>query len=125
MALQHLEHYTVNTDDVDATVAFYEEVLGLSTGPRPPFEFPGAWIYCGDIPVVHLIGDKTLEERDTGTLDHVAFRGSGVVDFVANLDKLGIPYRERDVPATDLHQVFVDDQNGVTIEINFRGELTA
>ncbi len=125
MALQHLEHYTVNTDDVDATVAFYEEVLGLSTGPRPPFEFPGAWIYCGDIPVVHLIGDKTLEERDTGTLDHVAFRGSGVVDFVANLDKLGIPYRERDVPATDLHQVFVDDPNGVTIEINFRGELTA
>ena len=122
MSLQHLEHYTVNTDDLDATVSFYEEALGLTNGPRPPFDFPGAWIYCGDIAVVHLIGDKKLDGRDTGTLDHVAFRGSGVADFVANLEKRGIPYRERDVPATDLHQVFVDDPNGVTIEINFRGE---
>jgi catechol 2,3-dioxygenase-like lactoylglutathione lyase family enzyme len=35
-----------------------------------------------------------------------------------------ISFYERDVPATNLHQVFVEDPNGVTIEINFRGEAT-
>ena len=24
---------------------FYENVLGFTNGPRPPFNFPGAWLY--------------------------------------------------------------------------------
>ncbi len=56
MAVNALDHYTIVTADLDASVAFYTEVLGLKDGPRPAFDAPGAWLYCDDRPVVHLIG---------------------------------------------------------------------
>ena len=37
-----MNHFTILTDDVPMTVAFYRELLGLTEGPRPPFDFPGA-----------------------------------------------------------------------------------
>ncbi len=34
MALSALDHYTIMTADLDASVAFYTEILGLADGPR-------------------------------------------------------------------------------------------
>jgi catechol 2,3-dioxygenase-like lactoylglutathione lyase family enzyme len=39
-----MNHFTILTDDLDATVDFYTDLLGLQVGPRPPFNFPGAWM---------------------------------------------------------------------------------
>jgi catechol 2,3-dioxygenase-like lactoylglutathione lyase family enzyme len=46
-----LDHYNVSTRKLKATVQFYEEVLGFVNGPRPPFNFPGAWPYSAGHPV--------------------------------------------------------------------------
>ena len=43
-----LNHYSIRTTDLDACRAFYENVLGLTVGPRPEFPFPGLWMYAGD-----------------------------------------------------------------------------
>ena len=43
-----MNHFTVLTDDVLATVAFYGEYVGLAEGYRPDLGFPGAWLYAGD-----------------------------------------------------------------------------
>src|SRR5262249_16282764 len=40
-----LDHYNVSTRKLGETIRFYEDVLGMKNGPRPPFNFPGAWIY--------------------------------------------------------------------------------
>jgi len=40
MATTGLNHFTILTDDVPATVRFYDDLLGLSEGPRPPLGFP-------------------------------------------------------------------------------------
>ena len=40
MTIAGMNHFTVLTDDVGATVAFYRDLLGLTEGPRPAFEFP-------------------------------------------------------------------------------------
>lgn len=122
MALSALDHYTIMTADLDASVAFYTEILGLADGPRPAFDAPGAWLYCDDRPVVHLITGGTRKDTGTGAIDHVAFRASGLDDYRARLDERGIAYRERDVPGQPLHQLFLADPDGVTIEINFRDE---
>ena len=45
-----MNHFTILTDDVPGTVRFYREFLGLREGPRPPFDFPGAWLYAGGEP---------------------------------------------------------------------------
>jgi hypothetical protein len=46
----------------------------------------------------------------------------GLEDHRARLDERGIALRERDVPGQPLHQLFLADPDGVTIEINFRDE---
>ena len=122
MAVNAIDHYTINTAELDASVAFYTEVLGLADGPRPSFDRPGAWLYCDERPVVHLMAGATGKDAGTGAIDHVAFSASGLADYIARLKERGIAYRERDVPGQPLHQLFLTDPDGVTIEINFRDE---
>ena len=59
---------------------FYEEVLGLKSGPRPAFNFPGAWLYSEGHPVLHLNDisptDK-VQPPDSGVIDHIAFGSRG------------------------------------------------
>jgi catechol 2,3-dioxygenase-like lactoylglutathione lyase family enzyme len=120
MALENLDHISINPADLDQSVAFYTEILGLENGDRPDFSFPGAWIYCGGRPVVHLIGGRA-GDGDSGAVDHFAFRGTDAPAFTRRLREKGIEFRERDVPGRDIHQVFLQDPDGVTIEVNFTG----
>ena len=134
-----LNHFSIRSLDLDACERFYCGLLGLTKGPRPPFPFPGLWLYAGDTmktsnAVVHIIGiDRNdpeglkayLGDRDeaslkgTGAVDHIAFFNTGLADTRARLQGLGLAVRERTVPALGLHQLFVDDPNGVVIELNF------
>ena len=36
-------------------MAWYRDILGLRTGPRPDFPIPGAWLYAEDTAMVHLV----------------------------------------------------------------------
>ena len=54
MSVGVLDHYNVSTRKLNETVRFYEDVLGFVNGPRPPFDFPGAWLYSAGHPVLHL-----------------------------------------------------------------------
>ncbi|WP_423200396.1 VOC domain-containing protein [Cupriavidus sp. H19C3] len=137
MALTKLAHFSIRTTDVERTCAFYERILGLRRGYRPPFDFPGAWLYMGndesDYGTVHIIGidpdntgglsaylgDKATAASGTGMLDHIAFLATGVRQMWATLRAEGIPWRDRTVPSLGLHQVFIEDPSGVTIELNY------
>src|SRR5205823_2498984 len=70
MGINVLHHVTVKTDDLEATRDFYRDVLGLEVGFRPDLDFPGYWLYCGDVPVVHLVprqaaGRRAIPDRST------------------------------------------------------------
>lgn len=127
MPLAELSHYAIRTRDLEASRRFYCEVLGLTVGPRPPFGFPGLWLYNGDHDdyrnaVVHLIGRDTGDapaHADTGSLDHIAFMASGLAEMQARLQSLDIAYRCREVPVLGLQQLFVVDPGGVKIELNY------
>ena len=138
MALS-LNHYSIRTTDLQACERFYCGLLGLVVGPRPPFPFPGLWLYTGDTTVwanaaVHIIGidrndpaglKQYLGDREesglhgSGAVDHVAFFATGLAETLARLREHGVELRERLVPLLNLHQVFVDDPNGVVVELNF------
>ena len=121
MAVTMLEHVNIRTPDLEATRRFFIDVIGLEEGPRPNFAFPGAWLYCGGVPVVHLIGDGGRPPRQgSGAVDHVAFGAADYEGFVAKLSARGVPHQVRDVPGQRIRQVFVHDPNGVKVEINFR-----
>jgi catechol 2,3-dioxygenase-like lactoylglutathione lyase family enzyme len=134
-----LNHFSIRTLDLEATRNFYETVLGLTVGPRPEFPFPGLWMYRGDHgdmanAAVHVIGmdpndpqglKNYLGDRDpsslhgTGAVDHVAFFATGLADMREHLRRIGVSARERTVPNVGLHQLFLDDPNGVVIELNY------
>jgi catechol 2,3-dioxygenase-like lactoylglutathione lyase family enzyme len=123
----HLDHATINTVDVEKTVTFFEHALGLRSGHRPEsFEVPGAWLYPsdGDYPIVHLMG-VTEASEGSGNVDHIAFRGDGLVAQLAVLEEHGEPYDVYDIPDTAFTQVHVFDPNGVKIEITFEEKVPA
>jgi catechol 2,3-dioxygenase-like lactoylglutathione lyase family enzyme len=132
MALNLMEHYLVLTDDIEQTRTFYREVLGLEDGFRPPLEFPGYWLYLKQIPVLHIAEWETYtahsnnlgipvtsRAKGTGAFDHIAFNGTDPEAMISKLETGKIPYDRNDVPHASLVQLFLNDPNGVKIELNF------
>jgi catechol 2,3-dioxygenase-like lactoylglutathione lyase family enzyme len=116
-----LDHINIQTTDLAKTQAFFTDVLGLTVGWRPDFEFPGVWLYAGEKDVVHLVGVKRERAPSHGSsLDHFAFTIDDFEDARRRLDKAGIEYRETAAPNGGIRQFFLTEGNGVTIELNCR-----
>ena len=123
MSVTAVNHFTVLTDDLPATLAFYEEHLNLKPGARPPFTFPGAWLYAdagkGPDPILHIVAGIKKERLVKGVLDHMAFSGKGLGAAVDKLKKKNIPYELRQLPVYGTWQLFFFDPNNAKIEIDF------
>lgn len=121
--IQGLDHVNIRTADLAATKAFLIEVLGLTEGWRPPFPFPGAWLYAGDKDVVHLVEVEEKAADSAGSsLDHFAFDIRDYEEALARVEGTGLKFRATATPGTSVKQIFVRDPNGVTIELNWKGE---
>ena len=127
MRVTGMNHFTILTDDLDATLAFYRDFLGLVPGPRPPFTFPGAWLYVegGSDAILHVVAGRPREVLVKGVIDHMAFSGSGLADTVARLKARGIAHELRRLPGYGTWQLFFDDPNRAKIEIDFDPAETA
>jgi len=133
MSVTSIEHVLVLADDIEATRDFYCDVVGLTVGDRPPLEFPGYWLYAGSAACVHIaerhpyaahaagLGLAVSEENAGmgGPVDHVAFSAGDYDELVARLVRRGVAAVTNEVPGGP-RQVFIEDPNGVRIEINVR-----
>jgi catechol 2,3-dioxygenase-like lactoylglutathione lyase family enzyme len=127
MTVNAFDHVNVRTANLDAMVAFYGEILGLHPGKRPDFKFPGAWLYLGDQAYIHLVGvAKAPEAGGNVTLEHFAFRATGLAAFREKLDARGIPHSVDAVPGFPVVQVNFHDPDGNHIHVDFaRSEVEA
>jgi catechol 2,3-dioxygenase-like lactoylglutathione lyase family enzyme len=122
MSVGVLDHFNIRTRQLDDTVRFYEDVMGLEKGPRPNFAFPGAWMYSEGKAVVHIVDISKTDEAqkpDSGVVHHVAFVSRGFEGMKQRLQSRGFPFDARQVPGGELWQIFVNDPNGVMIELNY------
>lgn len=136
MPINKLAHVAIRSTNLEATRRFYVDILGMREGFRPPFNFPGLWLYGAEDErdCVHVIGiDQNdpsgliayLGDRAEGSLygsasvDHIAFQATDLPEMLRKLEAVGLPYRERTVPGLGVHQLFVEDPSGVTVELNF------
>jgi catechol 2,3-dioxygenase-like lactoylglutathione lyase family enzyme len=122
MSVGMLDHYNVSTRKLGDTVRFYEDILGLVNGPRPPFDFPGAWLYSEGHPVLHLNDISPTDKQqpaDSGVIDHVAFGSRGFEAMKQHLAQKGVSFRVNVVPNSSRRQIFLTDPNNVLIELNY------
>ena len=121
MAVAGMNHFTILTDDLEKTLAFYAEHLGLKPGARPPFTFSGAWLYAegGSDAILHVIDGVDREALVKGVIDHMAFTGRGLAATVGKLKDKGLAYELRRLPSYGTWQLFFHDPNGAKVEIDF------
>jgi hypothetical protein len=112
---------------------FLIQILGLKRGYRPPFQFPGAWLYSDDKPLIHLVenspddesladylGSKTsASDISMGAVDHIALTGASYPKLLKHLEQKQINYYERTIPSTSEHQVFIEAPDDLKLELLF------
>ncbi|HVG50256.1 MAG TPA: VOC family protein [Xanthobacteraceae bacterium] len=133
MTLAFMEHFLIQSADIEATKDWWVKVLGMRVGPSPDFKFPVYWLYIGDKDVLHLtqgganvsenrmkyLGQTSQATQGSGVVDHIGFRATGLDETISHLTHLGIDFKERQVDDQGLYQLFLFDPNGVKVELNF------
>ena len=120
MSLSYLDHVNLRTTRLSELCTFYCDVLGLCRGPRPAFPFGGAWLYCGDRPVVHLVEVANAPERAGDlSLQHFAFRGQGLSQMLDSLRRAGIAPRVSVVADFGICQLNLADPDGNHLHLDY------
>jgi catechol 2,3-dioxygenase-like lactoylglutathione lyase family enzyme len=116
-----MNHFTILTDDLEATIAFYADFLDLHPGARPPFGFPGAWLYAveGKEAILHVIAGRDRSVLNKGVIDHMAFTSRDLDGTLKKLKASGIDYELRRLPDWGTWQLFFHDPNNARIELDF------
>jgi len=88
-------------------------------------------VYLGNVPCIHIGEWQSYTEHSnkqgipvttratgTGPVDHIAFHARDYDEVLARLERHGISPQRNDPPGSFLRQLFLEDPNGVKIEIN-------
>ena len=125
MPLTDLHHVALRTGDLEASEQFYTEVLGMEKVDRPDFDFPGAWLQMGET-MFHLmagyaaLGPDGKISRGSGAVDHLAIQARGFDEMREKFEFSGVEYKENNIQDFGIWQLFVNDPDGVIIELNFQ-----
>jgi catechol 2,3-dioxygenase-like lactoylglutathione lyase family enzyme len=132
--LTELNHYFIRANDLERTKQFYCDVLGFEVMPRPNFPFPGYWLGVNGAVQVHMgphgiphsevyyLGTTAdSATKNSGVVDHIAFLATDPERFTQHFAARGIVPVNRYLPEFHLYQMFIEDPDGLTIELNFFG----
>lgn len=126
MSINGVDHYNIACADLDASCKFYDKALGMKPGSRPPFDTPGAWLYAGGHPILHLSPRKMRPTKTTGRFDHIALFADDLPGTLSRLKRNKIKHAVRLIPemegnvASGGRQVFLYDPDNIKIELNFK-----
>ena len=118
MFAKAVNHISFSVSDLDASLAFYRDVLGLEAIPRPEFGIPGAWLKAGNSEV-HLIARPEgvpaghTSEGLSPLENHQAF---AVDDYQKTVDHLKSHNLEVLETSPKQGQLWVKDPDGNVIE---------
>jgi catechol 2,3-dioxygenase-like lactoylglutathione lyase family enzyme len=119
-----LNHVSVIARDLDESVRFYVDVLGLEPVPTPDFGFPVQWLRIGDLQV-HLF------ERPGSAPSHahLALEVDDLMGIYRRAKELGVLDHEtfgnvmQELP-NGVVQMYIRDPSGNLIELDHRDAST-
>ncbi len=120
------DHTAFNVTDVEVSRDFYTNKLGLPEMDRPNFDFGGVWYKTGpNGEQFHLISNKDMFNEELApppkkprTEHHVAFRVADIDAARKELVSRGVEIILDNTRPDGVHQVFVMDPDGYTVEFN-------
>jgi len=121
--IRWLDHVNLRTVDVERLVAFYVDVIGLRRGERPLFDFPGAWLYVGDRPIIHIVWDAQASQTPSSSLrlEHFALAAEpeSLQPFLGRLHARGIAFRQSERIDGGTTVVNLHDPDGNRLHVDF------
>ena len=133
-----LNHILLRAGNIQVMSQFLIQTLGLTNGFRPPFDFPGIWLYSEDQPLIHIVemaakndglsdylGEQKTISGAMGVIDHVALTGTHYFELLSRLKQQQIQYYERTVPLSNEHQVFVEGPDNLRLELLFNADKSS
>lgn len=119
LPISAVNHIAVLTRDVEASTAFYRDVLGFRPVARPNFSFAGAWLFNYGL-MIHLIasdsGPMPTDQIDTRA-SHLALHSTNLPAVESGLSARGIAYRKNLIADRGIHQIFFQDPDGNHVEV--------
>ena len=131
MSVASLDHVNIRTTDVPTTIEFFRDVLGMETAAPPGSSGQlKNWVLdAAGRPIVHIggvdgryPGDDVRPfspQKGSGSVHHVALRCTDYSGMHARLKARDLLMTENHIPQMRLRQLFVNDPNGVLLELNF------
>ena len=121
-----MNHFTILTDDVAARRLSSTATCWASTaGPRPPFSFPGAWLYAGDA------ADPARRRRQaarssSAPASSITWRSPRPASTTRcrRSTQRGVEHDCRRRSGRTMWQLFFHDPNGARVELDFAGDET-
>ena len=109
-----VHHISLNVSDVEASIRFYIDKLGLTPIPRPEMGFPGAWLSMGE-QQLHLL---QVKDHEAPKGQHFAFHVEDIKQVKSELEAGGIKVSELNEMSEICLQCFFKDPSGNLLELN-------
>ena len=115
--IKQLAHICIHTTDLDETLRFYTEILGLETA----FDFQkdgapfGYYIKLGQDTFIEVFQG---EPGEVGNINHMAIEVEDMDGLIGRIRSHGVDIGEKNLGADHSWQVWVTDPNGVRIEFH-------
>ena len=119
-----VSHVALYVFDLQKSVDFYKNVLGLQQLPEPFKDGKHVWLRMGPHSQLHIIqGAAKVEPHDKNS--HLAFSVKDLKKFTARLDNAGVRYgswtsdEKRTTARPDgVEQVYLQDPDNFWVEVN-------
>ncbi|HEX4131204.1 MAG TPA: VOC family protein [Pirellulales bacterium] len=123
ISIRGLHHISLRTTRLEASRAFYRDLLGFREIPRVRFDFDGAWLLNYGIQI-HLIVDPAYRQPD-GPIqtrhEHIAFEIHDPEPVERALRAAGVELKVNVQASSGVRQLFCRDPDGHYLEFGAYG----
>jgi lactoylglutathione lyase len=123
MAVRKLEHVGVMVSDIEVSVDFYQNVLGLDLLDRLAINLAVTLAFLGNREsgqvIVELVSGKDKEFPDEGKVHHIAFTVDDIEDEITRLKALNVAFSNDEILtlANGSKYIFFKGPDGETLEL--------